>query len=452
MRRHLVLVGSSLLVLANATGVAAAHDDEDDDGHHGDRDPVVVATGLDNPRQLNWLGNDVLVAEGGAGGEPCPVVPALSCGSTGQISAIDRPFRTHEGEAMTLVDGLFSVLIPDTGAVGSDGVASTGFPGVLLIAEGEPLPDALSPDGLETDDPAAQTQEHLLISVGGEVFPWVDFGAEEEAHNPDGKEALDSNPNSVIVVDPTPEGEVGDDEYALVADAGANTVWKVDPDFTDLDENDLPRPVVSVFASFPADDDLTTPEFVPSSLDQDEYGNIYVGGVGSLVPGVAEVVRFSADGEETGRWGGFTGINGLAVDEDGEHVYVSQIVGSDANFDDPLSGSVVRFDTEEETYTLVEIPRPSGLALGEDAAWMNRRHHDDEYRSESGDEHGDHHGRHHLAGTVFVSAFSQSTAEGDPAVEGDGGQVQRFTFPKHDGEDHLPVTEPGTGGGGEPTP
>src|SRR5215210_5208 len=344
MRRQLVLAGSFTLLLANATGVAAAHGDDDDDGSHGDRDPVVVATGLNNPRQLSWLGNDLLVAEGGAGGEPCEGVPALSCGFTGQISAIDRPFRTHDGEAMTLVDGLFSVLIPGFGAVGSDGVAPTAFPGVLLIAEGEPLPDALTPPGLETDDADAETQEHLLISVDGEVFPWVDFGELEQRLNPDKKEARDSNPNSVIIVDPTPEGDIDDDEYALVADAGANTVWKVDPDFTDLDENGLPRPDVTVFAAFVADDDPDTPEFVPSALDQDEYGNIYVGGVGSLVPGVAEVVRFSAEGEETGRWGGFTGINGLAVDEDGEHVYVSQIVGSDADFTDPLSGSVVRFD------------------------------------------------------------------------------------------------------------
>lgn len=462
MRRHLVVAGSFTLLLANATGVAAAHDDEDDDGHHGARAPVTVAAGLDNPRQLNWLGNDLMVAQGGRGGENCDESGACS-GFTGRIGAIDRPFRTRDGEAQTLVDGLFSVLLPGLGAVGSDGVAPTGFPDVLLIAEGEPLFDELAPPGFETSDPAAETQEHLLVSVDGEVIPWVDFGAIEADENPDGAQ-IDSNPNNVIVVDPTPGHGVGEDEFALVADAGANTVWKVDPDFGDLDANGLPRADVSVFVTYPTPpNDEATPEFVPSSLDQDEHGNIYVGGVGSLVPGAAEVRRYTTDGEETGRWGGFTGINGLAVDRDGKHVYVSQIVGSDADFENPFSGSVVRFDTEAETYVLVDIPRPSGLALGEDAAWMNRRHHhhhgdddgDDAYRSEFGDGYGGHHGRHHrLADTVFVSAFSQSTGEDDPATDAvEGGQVQRFSFPKHADETPLPVTPPGTGGSrGEPAP
>src|SRR4051794_11173249 len=207
MRRQLVVAGSCALLLANATGVAAAHDDDDGHGHghHGDRDPVVVAAGLDNPRQLTWLGNDLMVAQGGSGGEPCPAVPALSCGFTGRIGAIDRPFRTVDGQARTLVDKLFSVLIPGLGAIGSDGAAPTGFPDVLLITEGEQTFDELAPPGFETPDADKETQEHLLISVGGQVFPWVDFGAVEAAKNPDGAQ-IDSNPNNVIVVDPTPKG------------------------------------------------------------------------------------------------------------------------------------------------------------------------------------------------------------------------------------------------------
>src|SRR3712207_6863206 len=40
---------------------------------------------------------------------------------------------------------------------------------------------------------------------------------------------------------------------------------------------------------------------VPSALDVDAHGNVYVGGVGSFVPGAAQVVRYSIDGEETDR-------------------------------------------------------------------------------------------------------------------------------------------------------
>src|SRR3712207_2412716 len=96
---------------------------------------------------------------------------------------------------------------------------------------------------------------------------------------------------------------------------------------------------------------------VPSALDVDAHGNVYVGGVGSFVPGAAQVVRYSIDGEETGRWGGFTALNGVAVDEHGEHVYASEI----------LNGRVIRVDTEDGTWTTFDVPFPSGLALGEDA-------------------------------------------------------------------------------------
>jgi hypothetical protein len=450
MRRHLVVAGSVTLLLANGTGVAGAHGDDDDDGHHGDPNPFVLATGLDNPRQLNWHQHKLLIAEGGRGGDDCVGEP-ICAGLTGQISAVDSPFRDRTGLSRTVVDGLFSVTAtePEPATIGSDGVAATGFPQVFLIAQGELTPDALAQEEFEAANPGAETQEHLLISVAGQVFPWVDLGEEERQQNPDGKTALDSNPNSVIVVDPTPEGDLGDDEFALVADAGANTVWKVDPDFSDPDENGLPTPHVSVFAAYEADDDPNTPEFVPSALDQDKHGNIYVGGVGSFVPGGAEVVRYTIDGEETARWGGFTTINGLAVDEHGEHLYVSQII----------VGSVVRVDTEDETWTSFDVPFPSGLALGEDAedvdddkyrgssAWGYRDEMDDD--SDHDGEDGDHDGDRDDA--VFVSAFSVLPADADdPATDVvEGGQVWRFTFPKHADEQPLPVTPPP---GGETAP
>jgi hypothetical protein len=323
-----------------------------------------------------------------------------------------------DGDAERIVDGLYSVESAE-GSIGSDGVAATGLPGVLLIAQGELTPDALAEEGTETDDPEAETQEHLLISVDGEVFPWVDLGEEERLQNPDGKTALDSNPNEVIVVDPTPDGEPGVDEYALVADAGANAVWKVTPDFSEPDENGLPGATVTVFAAYESDDDDATPEFVPSALQQDEDGNVYVGGVGSFVPGLAEVVRYDADGDETGRWDGFTAINGLAVDEDGEHVYVSQIAGSAADG----NGNVVRFDTEDETWTSFDVPFPSGLTLEPED-------------SDGGNGSDD---------SVYVSAFSTFPADADDPATPDvveGGQVWRFSFPEDAEESPLPVTTP----------
>ena len=136
------------------------------------------------------------------------LVPALAPIRARDPPAGSRPYRTPitlprerrdaRGRALQRRD--------PQGTIGSDGVAWTGFPGVYLIAEGEPTFDALAAPGAETADPAAETQEHLLVSVEGTVFPWVDLGEQERLQNPD-KAQLDSNPNAVIVVDPTPTGE-----------------------------------------------------------------------------------------------------------------------------------------------------------------------------------------------------------------------------------------------------
>ncbi|MGY1824721.1 ScyD/ScyE family protein [Geodermatophilus sp. SYSU D00079] len=513
MRKTIIAAGSFALLLGSATAASALPPGSDPPDH------VVVAGGLDNPRQLAWSGRTLLVAESGQGGEDCappapeappaaaPVVedpavdapvtdapvtdaPAIDApatpgdddgtadqgpgdtpvapdpttddtttdgtpadgtatddtagaaavevceGPTGDISAIERPGRTEDGEAEAVVDGLYSVESPE-GAVGPAGVAATDRDDVLLIAQGELSPDALAGD---TDDALAATQEHLLVSDDGVVRPWVDLGQAEADQDPDGNGVADSNPNAVLFVDGEDDGDdsgddsgedSGDDnsgdggQYALVADAGANAVWKVTADFDDLRDDELPDYEVSVFAAFPVEEG--EPEFVPSALARDAEGNVYVGGVGGgLAPGGAEVVRLDADGEETGRWSGFTAINGIAVAPDGEHVYVSQVFGSEGPAGGG-TGSVVRFETEdsdEATYAEVDIPFPSGLLLGRDD-------------------------------TVYVAAYSLSPADADdPATEDtEGGQVWRFAFPEDAEELPLPVvTAPAPAAPAEPAP
>ncbi|MGY1624663.1 ScyD/ScyE family protein [Geodermatophilus sp. SYSU D00965] len=342
-------------------------------------------------------------------------------GPTGGIAGVERPGRVEEGQAEAVVEGLYSVESPE-GSVGPAGVAATDRDDVLLIAEGELTPDALAAD---TDDPAAATQEHLLVSSDGEVRPWVDLGQAEADQDPDGNGIADSNPNAVLFVDPEGSDDDSDsddrgrgddsdgDEYALVADAGANAVWKVTADFDALRDDELPDYEVSVFAAFPSEEG--EPQFVPSAITQDPDGNVYVGGVGGgLAPGGAEVVRLDADGEETGRWGGFTAINGIAVSPNGEHVFVSQVFGSEGPAGGG-TGSVVRFETEdsgEATYVEADVPFPAGLALGGN-------------------------------GAVYVAAYSLSPGDADdPATEdAEGGQLWRFFFPEDAEEQPLPVVD-----------
>src|SRR4051812_37610807 len=88
MRRHLVAAGTFTLLLATATGVALADDDEHDDRSSGFR-PVVVADGLDNPRQLDLAGDKLLIAEAGRGGNDCVAPP-----STGTPTPTDTTSTT----------------------------------------------------------------------------------------------------------------------------------------------------------------------------------------------------------------------------------------------------------------------------------------------------------------------------------------------------------------------
>src|SRR4051794_28177825 len=64
MRRTLIAAGAFGLLLGSAA-VASAHNRDDGNGRD---DRVVVVSGLDNPRQLSWVGRNLLVAEAGSGG------------------------------------------------------------------------------------------------------------------------------------------------------------------------------------------------------------------------------------------------------------------------------------------------------------------------------------------------------------------------------------------------
>src|SRR3954469_14111333 len=125
MRQTVVSAAASLLLLGAATG---AHADDHADDHGGGRvdEPVVVVDGLDNPRQLSWAGDTLLVAEAGSGGECVTLSPGdetvptppdgttaegitpegttpegspeeLCAGDTGAITAVERPDRSQDG-------------------------------------------------------------------------------------------------------------------------------------------------------------------------------------------------------------------------------------------------------------------------------------------------------------------------------------------------------------------
>src|SRR4051794_5563043 len=100
----------SVAVLASLlTGIGAA---EAQPGHQ------VLATGLDNPRQLAWFNNGktLIISEAGSGGPICvgegPEGPQC-IGFTSSVGAISRPWTKVRVAPRIMADGLLSVAGPD---------------------------------------------------------------------------------------------------------------------------------------------------------------------------------------------------------------------------------------------------------------------------------------------------------------------------------------------------
>ncbi len=433
-----VLAGSMAFTpAASAGGGQEGGGHDGGSGHHGDGSghdhggngvpaPVVVVDHLNNPRQLSWdgrPGRSLVIAEAGAGGSaPCIDTPeGTSCvGLTGSVSVVDRPGRVEGSEPRRVLTGLASAAGPDGSfATGSDGAVLTDVPGEALVVE--TWSPSIPPDAVF---PGSDQFGYLLVgdTNANTAFPYANIAAAEQAQNPDGAQ-IDSNPYGVLYRGSRDDGT----SQALIADAAANTVWLVTPDFENLDENGVPPYEITVFATWPTPpNDEETPEYVPTSLATDRDGNIYVGGLGSLAPGQATVSKFSADGQPLQQWTGFTAITGLAVDPHGSTLYVSQLFGADGPPSGPPAaegaapteppaapGSVVKVNTEDGTFQSQDVPFPAGVAVDSQ-------------------------------GSVYVSAYSTSDADGTAASEQGpalpAGQVWKIKFPRgNDGAQLLPV-------------
>lgn len=404
-------LAAAVVVLAGPVPAALAHGEDRPPG------PRVVADGLDNPRQLNWdQDGGLVVAEAGRGGTEC--VGARCAGPTGAVTLIEDPHRDAP-TVSRVVEGLLSVAGPDgTFAEGPGGADATDVEGQYVVA-------GYDPERIDLSVFTARGGSMLVAGTeeNGEEYllPYADLQAAEEELNPDGAQ-IDSNPYAVLYVDE--DDEASPDGYALVADAGANAVWKVEPDFSTATEDAPPEYEITAWAAWPTtalpdgtDDPAGPSEFVPTSLTADKHGNVYVGGLGSDRPGEASVVQFTPDGTEVQRWDGFTAVTGVAVNHG--HLYVSQLFGptpplppgeTPAEEAPPAAGQapgqvvVLHRHQEDAARYAIDVPLPAGLAA---------------------DRHGN----------VYASVNSVATAEGlaegpeNPVgVAVDGGAVWELDF------------------------
>lgn len=409
---------TAVVVLAGPVPSAFAH------GDAGSSGPRVVADGLDNPRQLDRdQDGDLVVAEAGRGGPEC--VEARCAGLTGAVTLIEDPHRDAP-TVSRVVEGLQSVAAPGGSfAEGPGGADATDVEGQYVVA-------GYDPARLDLSVFVARGGSMLVAGTeeNGEKYllPYADLQAAEEELNPDGAQ-IDSNPYAVLYVDEA--RDASPDGYALVADAGANAVWKIEPDFSTATEDSPPEYEITVWAAWPttvlpdgSDDPAGPAEFVPTSLTADRHGNVYVGGLGSNRPGEASVVKFSAGGTELERWDGFTGVTGVAVDRG--HLYVSQLFGQNPP---SLPGEPGAEDATETPAT--EAPPAPGQVPGQVVVLHRHEEDADRYAIDVPFPAGLATDRH---GSVYASVNSVAPAEGiaegpmNPFGAVGGGAVWELDF------------------------
>lgn len=285
-----------------------------------------IATGLVAPRALAIAGDGtVYVTEAGAGGtEQVPTPPGEGPGGppgtrgmSGQVTKI-----APDGTKSIVARNLPSYFQPNEGSTGPSGIVLAG--GSLLVAVGGagPATPRLTP----------LSNENAVIRINpqtGAVEKVADIGAYERASNPE-PYAVDSNLYGAAL---------GADGMLYVADAGGNTLYRVDPGSGAL-------AVVAVMPGLPIAREDLPPGFLPpdAPLANPERGNtatidpvptgvtlgpdgaIYVANLSGFpfVPGKAKVLRVAPGGALSDAATGLTMAVAVAFGPDGM-LYASQI-------------------------------------------------------------------------------------------------------------------------------
>jgi hypothetical protein len=293
-RKAPVLVLAALTVLAGvlASAVSAA-------GKH--RTVSVIATGLNNPRGLAFVGGRLYVAEAGTAGTDCPkgaVGPTggpLCEGRTSDLAWVSG------GKVHRLVTGLISN--SDTGPVATEGLEAVApAKGGLRVVFGESTLGILASGAPAQSYSSADRHQwgRLDTVVGKQLKPISDVGDVDFKWSKTHKSLVpkqfpDSNPNALL--------QIGRTSY--VVNAASNTLDTL---------NAKGRIVRRAF--FP---NSGKSDAVPTCVAKGPGGNLYVG---QLAPGAAKnkgvIFRYHIATHKVSVWQrGFNVVDGCGFDKAG---------------------------------------------------------------------------------------------------------------------------------------
>ena len=319
-------------------------------------DVSTVATGLHNPRGLNFAPDGSLyVAEAAGNGVASDDCGEMGDGSTkcsantGSVTRIDL----NSGESARVLTGLPSLIAPDGSGAGGSGPQDVVFQGMgngyVTIGLGG------APEAREEyfGDAGAFYGRLVRFNPSGKVRFNEDIAGYELENNPDGF-VPDSNPYGMAAV----PGAV------IIADAGGNDLLKVAANGT--------ISTLAVFPTFPNLPGLPGPpnvQAVPTSVAVGPDGHYYVGQLTGFpfIPGRANVYRVPAGGGDPEvAYSGFTNIIDVTFGPDGS-LYILEIASAGIpNFG---SGRLVRIAPDGTQITVLGgLFAPGGVAVGKDGA------------------------------------------------------------------------------------
>ena len=340
--RAIVICGVAALALTGLP-VASAQDDG----------PVVIASGLDNPRGLSFSRDGGLyVAEAGRGGDgPCfagPEGPACF-GESGAVTRIGKKGQRRVLEGLPSYGGEGT----GDGAIGPSDVAFNGR-GKAYVTVGLGLDLDFSKTIPELGDMGQLVRAKAAKRWNGTWTTVADLADFEDANNPTGDEE-NVNPNSAL----------SHGRGTVVSDAGANDLLFVSKRGKIKALATFPNTMVDAppFLGLPPGTQIPM-DAVPTSVTHGPRGGLYVGQLtGFPFPlGGASVFRIR-DGMPEVFATGFTNIIDIAFDRHGT-LYVLEIFHNGLLSGDP-TGALIRVNGDGSKTVVMSdgLITPGGLAI-----------------------------------------------------------------------------------------
>jgi streptogramin lyase len=302
---------------------------------------TTVATGFNSPQGvLMDADGNVWVIDSGLGGETEISFPSPQTGmlEAAQVGDTARVVQVTPDGTQTVAASLPSLLI-GMEAVGGARLAMLN--GTLYATSGQWAGDP-------TSSPPLVNTPSVVKIAGGQATEVANTWPLESSQNPDGQ-IVGSHPYGLTA---------GPDGKLWVADAGANTLLKVDPATGTVEVvaafDGLPGPLPN-----PARGDAMESDPVPTAVAFDQAGNAYVSFLPGFpfLPGSAKVVKVTSDGQVSDYATGLTMVTDLRTGPDG-NMYAASLGEFGQQGPVPNSGAIIRIKEGDASEVVV-----SGLSF-----------------------------------------------------------------------------------------